>query len=117
MKYTPETVAKIMIALESGDWRMDACRKAGISYETFSVWNREKPEFADAIKRAEDSGEQELEAFCLAKIRNDKSWQSSAWLLERKIGGKYRPKQQVDSNVSVKGYKEVLDSLDDRPEA
>ena len=53
-KYTKETVAKICAALREGDPIILACKKSGISDDTFSRWREKKADFAEAIKAAKD---------------------------------------------------------------
>lgn len=53
-KYTKETVAKICAALREGDPIILACKKAGISDDTYDRWRKKKAEFAVAIKAAKD---------------------------------------------------------------
>ena len=42
-KYTKETVAKICSALREGDPIILACKKSGISEDTFARWREKKP--------------------------------------------------------------------------
>ena len=53
-KYTKETVAKICAALREGDPIILACKKSGISEDTFARWREKKADFAEAIKAAKD---------------------------------------------------------------
>lgn len=53
-KYTKETVAKICAALREGDPINLACKKSGISDDTYDRWRKRKAEFAEAIKAAKD---------------------------------------------------------------
>lgn len=53
-KYTNETVAKICAALREGDPIILACKKSGISDDTFARWREKKADFAEAIKAAKD---------------------------------------------------------------
>lgn len=52
-KYTPERVADICGHIAEGKTYADACKLAGINVDTFCTWKNEKPEFLEAIKRAE----------------------------------------------------------------
>ena len=91
MKYSKETTKKLTDALSEGLGRIRACRAAKISFETFNQWMKDskKAEFSEAIKKAEEVGNDYIEEVCLRKIIEDKSWQSSAWLLERTKPNKY----------------------------
>ena len=52
-KYTPEVVAIICESLRKGEPRVTACKKAGISDDTFGNWLRDNSEFSAAVKNAE----------------------------------------------------------------
>lgn len=87
--FTPETREKIYNALRAGNYRVAACKFAGISDETFRVWiNRGKRgdaefvEFLEQVKQAEAQAEASLVA-TIRKAAGD-HWQAAAWLLERK---------------------------------
>jgi hypothetical protein len=87
-KFTPETVDKLTQAIRLGATYVLACDYAGISMQTFLTWKDTKPEFLDAIKRAEGTA-------CvgwLAKIEqaaSDGNWQAAAWKLERRYPEMY----------------------------
>jgi transposase len=51
-KYSEEIVAEIVGIIGEGMSDKDACEMSGISYTTFYGWQREFPEFAQAITRA-----------------------------------------------------------------
>lgn len=53
-KYTKETVAKICAALREGDPVNLACKKAGVSDDSFTRWKKKKADFAAAVKAAKD---------------------------------------------------------------
>jgi len=93
-KYTPERVEIILGALRLGMGRMDACRYAGITFETFSQWCKRHPEFAEAVEKAEAA----LIARCLSRIEEAAqggTWQAAAWLLERKHPGQFGMRQRL----------------------
>ena len=89
--FTPETREKILGALRAGNYRVAACKFAGISDETFRVWinagKRGDPggyvEFLEQVKQAEAQAEASLVA-TIRKAAGD-HWQAAAWLLERKF--------------------------------
>ena len=83
MKYGKEMVKKITQALCDGQGRVRACKIAGIHYDTFREWMRSKPKFSEAVKKAEDTGNDKIKDICKRRIIEDKSWQSAAWWLER----------------------------------
>ena len=90
MKYTPHITQKIFDALADGQGRVRACKMAGITYETFMDWMRNKIEFSERIKKAEDVGNDKIKDLCKRRIIEDKSWQSGAWWLERSYPDEYR---------------------------
>lgn len=53
-KYTPEVVNIIRESLSHGDSRQLACKKAGISDDSFGRWLADNAEFAVVVKNAED---------------------------------------------------------------
>jgi len=89
-KYTKERVQKIVDALHAGDGRVRAVNKAGIAYDTFMEWLRNKPEFSEAIKKAEEVGDDKIKDICKRRIIEDSSWQSAAWWLERNFPDQYK---------------------------
>ena len=87
--FTPETREKILNALRAGNYRVAACKFAGISEETFRRWmNAGKAgdpgyvDFVEQVKQAEAQAEASLVA-TIRKAAGD-HWQAAAWLLERK---------------------------------
>ena len=52
-KYTPEVVEIIRKSLAQGDSRQLACKKAGISDDSFGRWLADNAEFAAVVKNAE----------------------------------------------------------------
>jgi len=96
MKYGKERVEKITQALSDGQGRVRACKIAGIHYDTFTEWMRRKPEFSEAVKKAEATGNDKIKDICQRRIIEDKSWQSAAWWLERNYPDQYSLKQRHD---------------------
>lgn len=45
-------------SLANGDTQRLACKKAGISEDTFAEWQRKYPDFAESVKRAKDTYEE-----------------------------------------------------------
>ena len=50
--YTQERVAKICKAIENGETNANAAKIGGIHVATFCEWQKTKPEFSEAVKRA-----------------------------------------------------------------
>jgi hypothetical protein len=98
-KYTPELVEWICQALRLGATRRDAAAVARIHRDTFYQWLKEKPEFPEAVKKAEAEGV----VMSLAKINKAASddWRAAAWLLERRYLEEYgRRVERVQTVVS-----------------
>lgn len=98
MKYNKHTVKGIITSLAGGMLRTDAVILANISYETFADWMNKKPEFSDAVLKAETKSK----SLMVNRIRSasKKSWTAAAWWLERKFPDEFREKKQVDYNLS-----------------
>lgn len=112
-KLTPDTVAKLATAIQAGATYVLACKYAGISYETFALWQRKAHEelerrqnprvkegtpewvegegfiqFLQSIQKAEGNAA----IGWLAKIEQAASnghWQAAAWKLERRYPNDY----------------------------
>jgi len=100
MKFDKHHIDKIIESLANGDGRVRACKIANIHYSTFLDWMR-NPEFSEAIKKAEDTGNDRLKDLQKRKILEDKSWQSGAWWLERNYPNEYRNKQEVEHSGTI----------------
>ncbi len=97
MKYGPEKTKEMCDLLAGGNNRTDTCLLVDISYETFTVW-MQKPEFSEAIKKAEA----QCKSFHIGIIKKaaEKTWQASAWWLERKHHTEFALKRDNDQSVS-----------------
>jgi len=120
MKYNKSTIKKITQALCDGQGRVRACKIAGIHYDTFMEWMRSKPEFAEAVKKAEATGNDKIKDICQRRIIEDKSWQSAAWWLERTDPANYGQRNNLNINfekplivVADEETKNLLEKLDD----
>jgi hypothetical protein len=78
MKFDKHHIDLIINALANGEGRVRACKIAGIVYQTFLNWlnDNNKVEFFEAVKKAEDMGNDKIKDICKRKIIDDKSWQS-----------------------------------------
>lgn len=79
-KYTPERVNRILEAIEKGLPFVTAAALGGISEDTFYEWKKVHSEFSEAVKTSEAKAEETL----VSAIQIDPSWQSKAWILERR---------------------------------
>ena len=100
-KYTPETRAKIMQAIQLGATYELAAHYAGISEALFYRWMNQKVEFVESVQKA--SGTAAM--VWLAKIEQaatDGEWTAAAWKLERRYPKMYgRTVQQVEHSGSI----------------
>jgi hypothetical protein len=87
MKYSSEMVDEICKYLRAGNNISDTCSLVGINDDTFYDWKKNKPEFSDALKKAEN----ECKARNIAIIQKaaEKSWQAAAWWLERRYNSEF----------------------------
>ena len=84
-KYNKERVGLIVDALKKLKGRVAACKEAGIHYSTFLNWLGTKPEFLEAVKKAELEGLESIKPLLFARImeHSKKQWTAAAWILER----------------------------------
>lgn len=104
-KATPNTIKIILDAIADGLTQRDASILAGISEDTLSLWKRENSDFSEQIRQ------KEIE--CKRKhIKNierasEKSWQASAWWLERKYKTEFS--QRIESQEISDELRESMD--------
>jgi hypothetical protein len=110
-KYTPGVVARLIQALEMGATYDHACNFAGIHYDTFREWIKDKSEFSEEVKKAEGRAV----VGWLAKIEqaaNEGSWQAAAWKLERRYPHLYGRMVTEIQQAGPGSWKEFMESLD-----
>ena len=100
-KYRPDTVAAIIVAVETGATYRHAAASVGVSERTLHDWQVRHPQFSQALKTAEASA-------CMAAIGTIRraaeagTWQAAAWYLERRYPAEYgRRAVTVDASVQV----------------
>lgn len=101
-KYTDETIEKLVQAIELGATHEHACNYAGISYNAFLTWRREKEGFEDLMIEAEGRAAIKW----LAKIEKEASrgtWQAAAWKLERRYPETYGRSVRTTEQVGPGG--------------
>ena len=90
-KLTESRMEKLIEALRSGNYRIDACRAAGIHYNTLLAWEKkgesqqsgEYVDFLEALRRAEaEAVVSSVEVITIAAQGGD--WRAAAWFLEHK---------------------------------
>ena len=86
-KYNPERVAALCRYIQMGLSNLAACNQCNINQDTYYQWLKVHPEFADAIKQAQERAEAVNLSF-IHEARK-KSWVAAAWLLERRFPEKY----------------------------
>jgi transposase-like protein len=102
--------------LRLGHYINQACAMVGLAESTFYYWRKEAEEIEEAVDKGEvyeeDLSDSEsnlleflvsvkkarasAEAHHLAKVREDPSWQSSAWWLERSFPDRWGRKDRVE---------------------
>ena len=109
-KYTPECVNKIVEAVKMGATYELAAGYAGVSEAQFYEWKKRKPEFLEAIKKAEGVAA----LVWLAKIEQAATageWQAAAWKLERRYPHAYgRNVTQMEVTGKDGGPVEIADA-------
>ena len=88
---TKESSEAICRTITAGNTHKVACAVAGIHVSTFYRWMEDDSEFSDAVKKAQA----ESERYHVSKINKDGSWQSSAWMLERRNHDEWGKKDQL----------------------
>jgi hypothetical protein len=101
-KLTPETQARIIQALEAGNYFETACGYAGIHQATGYAWmakGREATsgvyrEFYEAVEKATANAEAGMVA--IIKLASRDTWQAAAWWLERRAPDRWgRQRQEI----------------------
>ncbi len=110
-KLTPEVQARIVEAIEAGNYIEVAAAAAGISKFTFYGWiqrGTDEPDsiysnFANAVEKARATAEARSVARIL-KAGNDGTWQADAWYLERSAWQRWGRRTQVtgDQGEAIK---------------
>jgi transposase len=99
-----ESKDRLLDAITKGLTINDACEYAGISEQTYYNWlnkdvssikNEEDKkkylEFLESLKKAQS----ECQMYCLDFLMKDKSWQSKAWVLERRFPDRWAKKDMT----------------------
>lgn len=93
-KATPKTIATILNAIGEGLTQREASVLAGISEDTLSLWKRQDSDFSEQIRQKEI--ECKFTHIKNIKRASEKSWQTSAWWLERKYKEEFSVKSKFD---------------------
>jgi hypothetical protein len=94
MKYGKEIVQKIVEQLQIGMKRDDVCAILGFNRDTFYDWMKKRPDFSDAVLKAELVCKQRN----IVRIQNasKKSWTAAAWWLERKFPDEFAQRSRYE---------------------
>ena len=103
-KLNEELIQKFEALLSAGNYQVTACHALGVSQSTFHQWMKKGEEagdglylqFQQAVKRAEHIAE----AKWMRDISQDPSWQSKAWLMERRFPERWGRKDNLALNHS-----------------
>jgi len=96
---TKQQWEQVLAGIASGLNNDDACASAGVSRSLFYKKTKEELDFLDRYKRAKI----QFKLTHIRKIADNSSWQSSAWLLERKFAEEFVKKDHID--VTTQGEK------------
>lgn len=105
-KATPKTIEIILDAISQGLTQREASVLAGISEDTLSLWKKKDSDLSERMRQKEI--ENKLSHIKNIKEASKKSWQASAWWLERKFKDEFSLKSKLDLQVN-----ETLDELGD----
>jgi transposase len=101
-KLTPETQARIIQALEAGNYFETACGYAGIGKTTAYRWLEQGEQqssgiyrdFRDAVEKASSNAEARNVALIQQAAKD--TWQAAAWWLERRAPDRWgRQRQEI----------------------
>ena len=91
-RYENEPVYHYLVYRTEGGTILDSAGLAFISEDTIHRWKKQHKEFSESDKKAELY----FKRFHIQKVSSNKSWQASAWLLERRYQNEYSVKQRLD---------------------
>ena len=100
MKYTPQVVEQICNLLKGGNTRKTSAIASGVGEDTFYRWMREKSEFSESVKKAEEIAVARNVAI-INKAAGD-TWQAAAWWLERRRPADFSKQDKVDITTNGK---------------
>lgn len=90
---------KVLAALKAGATVEAACSYARITKETWYAWQRKDP----ALKEDHEEALATSELSLVFDIKKDPSWQSKAWLLERRFPERWGRRSQVEISGEASG--------------
>ena len=120
-----EVIDKLFQEISRGVPIKYACTLAGISRSSYYTWNKKANKLPDDLpeddedylylyfRKRKEEGIAMAVATRVDHIRQDNSWQSSAWWLERIDYEHFGKKQTIDANVDAKVKSEDISKLFD----
>lgn len=103
-KYEPELVDAICQWIEDGVPNKAAAEGNGLSETQFYEWLKNRPEFAERVKKAHAEAIQRNVK--IVRKAADRSWQAAAWWLERRQKDDFSLKQEI--SAEVKGEQTII---------
>jgi len=121
VKYSADMPDKIRKAMAVYGFKIMVCQKLGISFDTLNQWEKGnipqsfldgypqeqwvklKTEISEAIQKGEEEFLSRVETKCFNDILQDSSWQSKAWILERRLPDSYTKREKIDLNNKHSG--------------
>ena len=103
-KIGPAEEKQICAILEAGSSLSSAAKLIGVDNKT--VWNHRQasPEFSMRVNMSVEFGKKRL----IDRIVQDETWQSAAWMLERKWGKEYGKKETIKQEITEKTTGRVI---------
>jgi hypothetical protein len=98
-KYDDERVKNILDVIRAGNYNVIAARAAGINPDTFYEWMKTRPDFSDAVKKAQAEGE--CRNVTIIAQAAQKQWQAAAWNLERKYPERWGQRQKIEHSGKI----------------
>jgi len=93
-KKNPEIISKILALIRGAVPTEAACAMAGLPRPTWYDWMSKDEELKTQYQEAVAASEATL----VLEIKKDLSWQSKAWLLERRFPERWRKREEVSQN-------------------
>jgi hypothetical protein len=100
-KMTDARVTTLLSALRAGNTRRAAAAHAGIDHATFYRWLADEATFRDAVEKAEAEADAEVRNVAIIAQAAPRSWQASAWWLERRRHDDYGQRKSIDFRIEV----------------
>jgi len=116
------TKKELFKAISEGLSYKDSCIMAGISYRVFYSWIEkakgegappEYVQFLHALKKAKVEGK----IINIKKIKEDPSWQSAAWLLERQYPKEFGRLERIEHEEIKQDNKMIVEIVHTAPPA